>query len=115
MVTRRFKRSSADSFAAIADPTRRTILELLRARERSAGELAAHFRTSRPAVSRHVRVLRRAGLIRERREARLRYYSLDAARLADVDAWLAPFRLFWAARLQELRAVVEAGQPRRSG
>jgi DNA-binding transcriptional ArsR family regulator len=108
MVTEGFARSGASTFGAIADPTRRAILDLLRTQERSAGELAAHFPLSRPAISRHVRVLRRAGLVRERRAAQLRYYALDAARLADIDAWLAPYRLFWAARLQRLRQVVEA-------
>jgi len=107
MVTERFARSAADPFGAIADPTRRAILDLLRAEEYSAGALAAQFPISRPAISRHVRILRAAGLIRERRDAQCRYYSLDSARLADVDSWLAPYRLFWASRLQQLRTVVE--------
>ncbi|MBL8987343.1 MAG: winged helix-turn-helix transcriptional regulator, partial [Gemmatimonadetes bacterium] len=64
-------------FAAVADPTRRAILDALRGGERSAGDLATLFPISRPAVSRHVRILRRAGLLRERRAAQARIYSLD--------------------------------------
>jgi DNA-binding transcriptional ArsR family regulator len=94
-------------FAAIGDPTRRAILDLLRERELKAGELARHFPVSRPAVAKHVGVLRRAGLLRERRAAQARYYSLDPAALATVDQWLAPYRLFWAARLADLKRVVE--------
>jgi len=92
MVTKR-QRCSDSAFAAIADPTRRQILDLLRARELRAGDLAAHFAVSRPAIARHVGVLRRAGLLRERREAQARLYSLDPTALADVDRWLAPYRL----------------------
>jgi DNA-binding transcriptional ArsR family regulator len=106
MVTRQHTRSSS-SFGAIADPTRRAILDALRAAEHSAGELAARFPVSRPAISRHVRILKRAGLIRERRHLRSRLYSLDGRALGEVDAWLAPYRLFWGARLQDLRQFVE--------
>jgi DNA-binding transcriptional ArsR family regulator len=98
MVTEQFIRA-ASTFGAIADPTRRAILDALRSNEQSAGELARHFPVSRPAISRHVRILRNAGLIRERREAQLRYYRLDPTRLADVDAWLAPYKSFWTSRL----------------
>jgi DNA-binding transcriptional ArsR family regulator len=97
VVTERLARTGS-AFGAIADPTRRAILDLLRSKEQSAGELARHFPVSRPAISRHVRVLRSAGLIRTRREAQLRIYGLEPARLADVDAWLAPYKLFWASR-----------------
>ena len=102
MVTRLHARSSG-SFGAIADPTRRAILDALRGGERSAGELANQFPVSRPAVSRHVRILKRAGLVRERRHMRSRLYSLDGRALAVVDEWLAPYRLFLGARLQDLR------------
>lgn len=94
-------------FEAIADPTRRAIIELLAAREWAAGDLADRFPVSRPAISRHVRVLRRAGLVRERKEARHRFYSLDRAPLARVDQWLAPHRVHWAVRLHDLRRAVE--------
>jgi DNA-binding transcriptional ArsR family regulator len=97
VVTRLHARSSS-SFGAIADPTRRAILDALRAGERSAGELAHQFPVSRPAISRHVRILKRAGLIQERRHLRSRLYSLDSRALGEVDDWLAPYRLLWSAR-----------------
>ena len=95
-------------FGAIADPTRRAILDLLRAGERSAGELAAQFTVSRPAISRHVRVLRTAGLVHERRVAQSRRYALAPDRLVEVAHWLDDYRVFWAARLMDLKAHVEA-------
>ena len=95
------------AFGAIADPTRRAILDLVRVREMSAGDIARRFPVSRPAIAKHVRVLRQAGLLRERREATQRFYSLDPAALEDVDRWLAPYRMFWAARLTDLKRVVE--------
>lgn len=104
MVTNEPPRSA---FEAIADPTRRKILDLVRSREMRAGDLAARFPVSRPAIARHVRVLREAGLLRERREATQRFYSLDPTALQRVDEWLAPYRLFWAARLMDLKRVVE--------
>ena len=94
-------------FGAIADPTRRGILDLLQHRPLRAGDLAGHFPVSRPAVARHVRVLREAGLLTETRAGTARIYALDHRRLAEVDAWLAPYRLYWAARLTALRDVVE--------
>ena len=87
---------------ALSDPTRRRIVELLAERERSAGELAGEFTTSRPAVSRHLRVLREHGLVRVRGEAQRRVYSLDPAPLAELDAWLGRYRSFWAQRLDAL-------------
>jgi DNA-binding transcriptional ArsR family regulator len=94
-------------FAAVADPTRRDILDSLRARERSAGEIAARFPVSRPAVSRHLRVLREAGLVHERRESRLRLYSLRPERLREIEQWIAQYRVFWSVRLQELKRLAE--------
>jgi len=73
---------------ALADPTRRRIVELLADDERSAGEIASHFPTSRPGVSRHLRVLHDAGLVRVREDGRRRLYSLDPAPLAELNAWL---------------------------
>jgi DNA-binding transcriptional ArsR family regulator len=87
---------------ALADPTRRRIVELLANGERSAGELAAEFSTSRPAVSRHLRVLREQGLVTARNEGQKRVYSLDPAPLAELDAWLGRYRSFWAQRLDAL-------------
>jgi DNA-binding transcriptional ArsR family regulator len=91
-----------NALAALADPTRRRIVELLAEGERSAGELAAEFRTSRPGVSRHLRVLREHGLVRAREEGQRRLYSLDPAPLAELDAWLETYRRFWAGRLDAL-------------
>ena len=91
-----------DAFNALADPTRREIVELLAEGERSAGEIASHFSVSRPAVSRHLRVLRERGLVRAREQAQRRLYSLDPAPLAELDAWLARYRGFWAERLDAL-------------
>jgi DNA-binding transcriptional ArsR family regulator len=99
--------TEALAFAAIADPTRRAILDAIRGRERSAGEIAALFPVSRPAISRHLRVLRTAGLVRERRVAQSRLYSLDPAPLRDIERWLDHYKVFWAARLHDLKRVVE--------
>jgi DNA-binding transcriptional ArsR family regulator len=107
MVTKSRPRTDS-AFGAIADPTRRAILDLVRQRELSAGDIARRFPVSRPAIAKHVRVLRLAGLLRERREATQRFYRLDPAALQAVDQWLAPYRLFWAARLIDLKRVVEA-------
>lgn len=87
---------------ALADPTRRRIVELLAEGERSAGELAAEFHTSRPGVSRHLRVLREHGLVRAREQGQRRLYSLDPTPLAELDSWLERYRPFWANRLDAL-------------
>jgi DNA-binding transcriptional ArsR family regulator len=91
----------------VADPTRRAILDLLKHGALSAGELASRFPVSRPAVSRHLRVLREAGLLRETRAAQWRRYSLDPGPLREIDRWLAAYRVFWGARLQDLKRYVE--------
>jgi DNA-binding transcriptional ArsR family regulator len=91
---------------ALADPTRLRIVELLAEGERSAGELAAEFDTSRPGVSRHLRVLREHGLVRVRGEGQRRVYSLDPAPLAELDGWLERYRTFWTNRLDALDVEV---------
>ncbi len=96
--------------AAIADPIRRRLLELVRDRELPAGGLANEFAVSRPAVSRHLRVLREAGLVHERKEGRLRLYRADPAPLAELRRWL---DAYWTERLDALRAVAEEGNPER--
>ena len=98
---------------ALADPTRRHIVELLAERERDAGEIASHFDVSRPAVSRHLRVLREHGLVRARSEAQRRIYSLDPAPLEEMDAWLARYRGFWANRLDALDVQLRRTRRRR--
>ena len=95
------------AFGAIGDATRRDILDALRRQDLAAGELAARFPVSRPAISRHLRILRQAGLVRERRQGQSRVYSLDPRPLADIDRWLARYRMFWAARLHDLKRHVE--------
>jgi DNA-binding transcriptional ArsR family regulator len=92
---------------AVADPIRRRVLELVRDREVAAGELAAQFEVSRPAVSRHLRVLREAGLVHERREGRLRLYRADPAPLAELRGWL---ESYWDERLDALRELAEEGR-----
>ena len=87
------------AFQALADPTRREIVELLVSGERNAGEIASHFHVSRPAVSRHLRVLREHGLVRAQRVGQQRIYALDAGPLRELDDWLERYRTFWTARL----------------
>lgn len=91
-----------EALPALADPTRRRIVELLAERERDVSELGAHFPISQPAVSRHLRVLREHGLVQARRDARRRVYSLDPTPLAELDEWLGRYRQFWAQRLDTL-------------
>jgi DNA-binding transcriptional ArsR family regulator len=98
---------------ALADPTRRRIVELLAEEERSAGAIASHFATSRPGVSRHLRVLRDAGLVRVREDAQRRLYSLDPAPLAELDDWLARYRHFWHNRLDALETEIARQRRRR--
>jgi DNA-binding transcriptional ArsR family regulator len=99
--------------AALGDPTRRAILELLAGGEQDAGSIAARFPVSRPAVSRHLRVLREAGLVRVRPDAQRRLYSLDPAPLAELDAWLDRYRGFWANRLDALDVHVRRQRRRK--
>jgi len=99
-----------DAFQAIADPTRRHIVEHLAGGEASFGDLASRFAMSRPAVSQHLKVLRDAGLVTARAEAQRRIYRLDAAALSDVEAWLERVRRFWNPRLDELARQLDAGR-----
>ena len=98
-----------DVFTALADPTRRQVLDLLSRRERLAGEIGRAFpHISQPGISRHLRVLREAGLVRVRQDRRHRYYSLRSERLAEVDAWISKYRGFWEVELDALEAHLEA-------
>jgi DNA-binding transcriptional ArsR family regulator len=94
-----------DVAGAIADPVRRDILSLLRHGPLPAGDIAARFAISRPAISRHLRVLRESGLVVDRPDGRRRVYHLDVAPLAEIDAWLAQFRAGWAPVLDALDAL----------
>jgi DNA-binding transcriptional ArsR family regulator len=105
---------SADAvFSALSDPTRRAVLDLLRCGSLPAGEIAAAFPVSRPAVSKHLRLLRRARLVNETRRSRHRLYSLNPAPLKAVDTWLNQYRIFWEASLTSLKSVVENKNSRR--
>jgi len=97
-------------FEALAEPNRRQILDLLRAGERPAGELVEALNISQPGVSKHLRVLREAGLVSVTADGQRRLYSLKPARLAELDAWLAPYRHFWANRLDALTNHLEREQ-----
>ena len=96
------------AFSALADPTRRAVLDLLRAGTRPAGEIARAFPVSRPAISKHLKILRRAHLVEERREGRHRLYQLNPEPLKAVDTWLEDYRSFWSANLSSLKSFVEA-------
>ena len=98
--------SAMDAFSALADPVRRELLGLLRRSPTSAGDLAARFPISRPAISRHLRVLREAGLVSVHEHGRERLYRLDPAPLEQVDAWLDDFRDRWGPRLDALATEV---------
>ena len=109
MVTMKAKRSEA-VFRAIADPTRRDILALLRQRRLAVGELAGNFRTSRPAISKHLRVLRSAGLVETEREGTARICRLNAVPLRAVSNWLRDYELSWNESLRSLKRYVEEDQ-----
>ncbi|GAB2650878.1 ArsR/SmtB family transcription factor [Kribbella swartbergensis] len=91
-----------NAYAALAEPHRRQILDLLREGERAAGELVESLELSQPGVSKHLKVLREAGLVVVRAEGKRRLYALRPEPLAEVDQWLEPYRLFWSRRLDAL-------------
>lgn len=95
------------AFEALADPTRRRIVELVSERERSAGEIADAFQISRPGVSRHLRVLREQGVLSARTDGARRLYALETRGLAEVDDWL---HRFWTNRLDALETELERGR-----
>jgi DNA-binding transcriptional ArsR family regulator len=99
--------ASDDVFRAIADPTRRAILDRLRAGPANAGALAADFRQSRPAISKHLRVLRQARLVIGTRIGRERMYVVDPLPLQSVAGWIAGYRAFWHASLARLKRNLE--------
>ncbi|MBN1094255.1 winged helix-turn-helix transcriptional regulator [Blastococcus sp. TML/M2B] len=105
-----------DALAALADPVRRELVRLLAHGEVPAGELAERFPVSRPAVSRHLRVLREAGLVTVRAEGKRRLYALDPRPLRELDDWLAAYRDLWAQRLDALDTEIARGRrARRDG
>jgi DNA-binding transcriptional ArsR family regulator len=102
------ERAAGTTFQALADPTRRAVLDLLRRGSQPAGEIAHAFPVSRPAISKHLRLLRRAHLVREHREGRHRVYDLNPEPLRAVDSWLDQYRSFWKMNLANLKTFVEA-------
>ena len=95
-------------FRAIADPTRRQILNLLRTGGQSVGEIASNFRTSRPAISKHLRLLRSAGLVATHRHGTASICRLNARPLRAVDSWLQDYHVFWRENLRGLKTFIEA-------
>ncbi|MFY9560238.1 MAG: metalloregulator ArsR/SmtB family transcription factor [Terriglobales bacterium] len=107
--------SAETTFHALADPTRRAVLDLLRRGAQPAGQIAEAFPISRPAISKHLRQLRRARLVVEHRRGRHRFYQLNAEPLKAVDSWLGHYRNFWQANLANLKAFVEQEYARETG
>jgi DNA-binding transcriptional ArsR family regulator len=105
MATQRRKQEAV--FRAIADPTRREILRLLRGGRRTVGEIAGNFRTSRPAISKHLRLLRSAGLVVARQDGTARICELNAKPLRAVNDWLRDYEAFWDESLRSLKSYVE--------
>jgi DNA-binding transcriptional ArsR family regulator len=95
-------------FDVLTDASRRRIRDLLRERERSVGELVDALGLTQPGVSKHLRVLRDAGLVQVRVDAQRRFYGLDPRPLAELDLWLAPYRRYWADRLDDLEAYLDS-------
>ena len=100
--------SDHDVFRAIADPTRRAILDRLRVGQAPVNDLAAGFQMSRPAISKHLRILKDASLVRERRSGRQRLYQLQPGPLRDVAAWVESYQQFWRSNLSLLKQFVES-------
>jgi DNA-binding transcriptional ArsR family regulator len=98
---------SMTAYVALAEPTRRRILDLVRDGEQSVNELVARLGLSQPGVSKHLKVLREAGLVQVRRDGKRRWYGLRAAPLAEVAEWLEPYRRHWSARLDALELHLE--------
>ena len=94
-------------FHALADPTRRAVFERLCRQEMSVAEITAGFTVSQPAISQHLATLRRAGLVRERREGRRSYYRSELAGLDPLAVWMDRYRQFWPERLQKLKRVLK--------
>lgn len=99
----------AAPFETLADPSRRRIMTLLLEGERSAGDLVEALQMSQPAVSKHLKVLREAGFAEVRADAQRRLYRLRPEPLAEIDAWLQPFRRYWAGKLDALERYLDEG------
>src|SRR5487761_2165273 len=95
---------------ALGDPSRRTVLEILRDHEATAGQLADALPIARPGVSRHLRVLREAGLVEVREDAQRRIYRLHPEALMEIDEWMEAYRVLWRTRLDALQTEVKRGR-----
>ena len=104
------KSASEDVFRALADPTRRKLLDRLLEGDMPVMDLAASFRMTLPAISQHLKVLRETGLVSETRHGRQRVYTLNATPLEEVVDWLSHYERFWKARLRKLREHLEKNQ-----
>lgn len=100
------------AFDVLAEPTRRRILDLLREDERPVGELVGALALSQPGVSKHLKVLRDAGLVEVRHDAQRRYYRVRAEALAEIDEWLTPYRRMWAGTLDALERHLDETEDR---
>jgi DNA-binding transcriptional ArsR family regulator len=96
------------TWSALADPHRREALALLLERPRPVGELTDRLRLSQPSTSKHLRVLREAGLVRVRQDGQRRLYAIEPGPIAELDAWLAPYRRLWNDRLDALERHLDA-------
>jgi DNA-binding transcriptional ArsR family regulator len=105
-------RAMASTFDVLAEPTRRRILDLLRDDERPVNELVTTLEVSQPGVSKHLRVLREAGLVEVRTDAQRRLYRVRPEPLAEIDEWLAPYRRLWAKRLDALERHLDETEDR---
>jgi DNA-binding transcriptional ArsR family regulator len=101
------------TFEALAEPTRRRLLDEVRDRERSVSELVERVGMSQPGVSRHLRILRDAGLVAVRQDAQRRLYRVRSEPLAEIDEWLAPYRRYWTERLDALEQHLDTAARRR--
>jgi len=99
-------------FDVLADPTRRRILDQLRERPRTVGDLVATLEVSQPSVSKHLRVLRDAGVVEARKDAQRRVYELRPEALAEVLVWVEPYRALWSGRLDALERHLDAKEQR---
>jgi DNA-binding transcriptional ArsR family regulator len=100
-----------DVLAVVAEPMRRRILDLLLEADRAVGDLVEELGISQPGVSKHLRILREADLVEARAEGQRRVYALRPDRLAELDAWLTPYRRFWAQRLDAFEQALDEGNP----
>src|SRR5262245_29632513 len=99
------------TFAALADSTRRAILARLATGEATVGDLAAPFHVSRPAISKHLRVLERAGLVQRARDGRISRCVLDSEPMREAAAWMETYRVFWSGQLNSLKSYIEQSSP----